>query len=209
MVLHKQVKTGIEIMLKELTLFLHKVAPALNEEDIKAFSSKAKKKEFQKGELFVKEGEICHTLLFIQKGIFRYYILHEGNDFTKDFAVDNQNPFCTAYTSFFRKDPSKIWLEALEHCLVYSWDSKDINPLFQDHPKWLSFSKAMADKLFFRKEQKEIELIKCSAEERYQHFLRDFPGLSQRVSQYHIASYLGIAPESLSRIRSKLAKGVT
>jgi CRP-like cAMP-binding protein len=176
------------------------------EDEIKALASKARNAEFQKGELFVKEGGTCQRLLFIHRGLFRYYILHEGRDITKDFAVDAQNPFCTAYTSFMLQKPSEIWIEALECCQVLAWDKPDILPLFQEHPAWLRFSKMMADRLFYRKEQREIELLKCTAEERYRHFLADFPGLSQRVSQYHIATYLGITPESLSRIRSRLAK---
>ena len=175
----------------------------MTEDDLKTLSSKAQKAVFEKGDLFVKEGEICQRLLFIHQGVFRYYIVHEGCDITKDFAVDTQNPFCTSYTSFMLQRPSEIWIEALESCQVWSWDKSDVQPLFQDHPAWLRFAKAMAERLFFRKEQKEIELLKCSAEERYRHFLTHFPGLSQRIPQYHIATYLGITPESLSRIRSK------
>lgn len=184
--------------------FIQKIVPTLTEEDMKIFSSKALKSQFKKGELFVKEGEICHHLLFIHRGLFRYYLLHDGHDFTKDFAVDTQNPFCTAYTSLMFQKPSEIWIEALEPCEVLSWNSSEVLSLLQDHPLWLLFAKRMIDQLFYRKEKKELELLKCSAEERYRHFLADFPGLSQRVPQYHIATYLGITPESLSRIRSKL-----
>lgn len=186
--------------------FIRKIVPQMPDEDIKALSSNAKFREFQKGELFVKEDEICENLLFIHHGLFRYYFLHEGNDITKDFAVDKQNPFCTAYTSFMLQKPSKIWIESCEPSQVWFWNKSAILPLFQDHPYWLRFAKTIAEHLFYRKEQKEIELLKCSSEERYHHFLTDFPGLSQRIPQYHIATYLGITPESLSRIRSKLAK---
>ena len=120
--------------------------------------------------------------------------------------MDTQNPFCTSYTSFTLQRTSEIWIEALEICNVWFWNTSDVHPLFQEHPAWLLFAKTMAERLFFRKELKEIELLKCSAEERYRHFLANFPGLSQRIPQYHIATYLGITPESLSRIRSKLAK---
>ncbi len=177
----------------------------MTEEDIRAFSSKAKTAEFHKGDLFVKEGNICRRLLFIHQGLFRYYILHDGNDITKDFALDSQNPFCVSYTSFMLQNPSEIWIEALEPSQVWLWDQADIQSLFNEHPSWIRFVLAMTQRLFYRKEQKEIELLKCSAEERYLRFLSSFPGLSQRVPQYHIATYLGIAPESLSRIRSKLA----
>ncbi|MGZ6298633.1 MAG: Crp/Fnr family transcriptional regulator [Parachlamydiaceae bacterium] len=173
------------------------------EKDIQLFSSLAQKQVFQKETRFVKEGEICHHLLFIHQGLFRYYLEHEGNDITKDFAVDILNPFCTAYTSFMLQKPSEIWIEALETSEVWIWKRSDVLPLFQEHPLWSRLAKGMIDQLFFRKEKKEIELLKFSAEERYRHFLVDFPGVSQRVPQYHIATYLGITPESLSRIRSK------
>lgn len=185
--------------------FVRKIIP-IKDNDIISFCSNSKKLVFQKGQLFVREGETCSKLLFIHRGLLRYYILHDGNEFTKDFAVDTQNPFCTAYTSFMLQKPSEIWIEAVEPCEVSVWDRAYVQPLFQDHPLWVRFAKTMAELLFYRKEQKEIELLKCSAEERYQRFLADFPGLSQRVPQYHIATYLGITPESLSRIRSKLAK---
>ncbi len=159
--------------------------------------------QFQKDELFVKEGQVCDTLLFIQRGLFRYFFLHEGEDITKDFAVDSLNPFCTAYTSFTLQKPSEIWIESLEPSQVWTWKRSDVLPSFQEDPFWLRFSKRMAEQLFYRKEQKEIEFLKCSAPERYINFLRDFPGVDQRVPQYKVASYLGITPESLSRIRSQ------
>lgn len=186
--------------------FIQKIAPQMPEEDLKNFFSKAKKFNLRKGELFLKEEDICHHLMFIHQGLFRYYVLHEGNDFTKDFALDTQNPFCTSYSSFMLQKPSEIWIEAVEPSEVYIWERSSVLPLFHEHPVWLYFMKMMVDKLHYRKEQKELELLKCSAEERYRHFIADFPGLSQRVPQYHIATYLGITPESLSRIRSKLSK---
>jgi CRP-like cAMP-binding protein len=185
--------------------FILKVVPAMPEADIQLFASKAKEAEFEKGAFFVKEGTVCDRLLFTHKGLFRYFFVHDGNDVTKDFSVDAQNSFCTSYTSFMQQKPSEIWIEAMEPCLVWSWNRSDVLPLFEENVHWLKFAKKMADRLFFRKEQREIALLKNSAEERYHRFLSDFPGLSQRVPQYHIASYLGIKPESLSRIRSKLS----
>jgi CRP-like cAMP-binding protein len=120
--------------------------------------------------------------------------------------VDKQNPFCTAFTSFMLEKPSDIWIEALEKCQVWIWNKADVQPLFQGHPAWMLFAKTMAEKMYFLKEQKEIEGLKYSAEERYRLFLTHFPGLTQRIPQYHIATYLGIKPESLSRIRAKVIR---
>lgn len=196
----------MNIHFEKFKSFIHKIDPLMPEEDIKAFSSKAKISEFQKGELFIKEGDICQNLVFIHRGLFRYYLLHEGQDITKDFALDTQNPFCTAYSSFIFQRPSEIWIEALESSQVWLWNKSDVLPLFQENLHWMHFAKTMADRLFYRKEQKELLSLKCSAEERYRLFISEFKGLSQRVPQYHIATYLGIAPESLSRIRSKHSK---
>ncbi len=188
---------------KKFQAYIIKMIPSMPEKDIREFFSRAKPKTLKKGELFVKEGVVCTHLAFIEKGLLRYYLLHEGADYTKDFAVDLQNPFCTSYTSFMLQKPSAIWIEAAEPSQLLVWERSNVLPLFHEHPIWLRFSKGMADLLFYRKEKKEIELLKCSAEERYRHFLHDYPGISQRVPQYHIATYLGITPESLSRIRAK------
>jgi CRP/FNR family transcriptional regulator, anaerobic regulatory protein len=190
----------------KLYQFLQQITPALTKTDLELFVSKARPKNIQKEELFLREGAVCRHLLFIERGLLRYFLLHEGLDITKDFAVDTQNPFCTSYTSFMLMRPSEIWIEALEPSQVLVWERSDVIPLFEEHPAWQRFAKIMSDRLFFRKERREIELLKSTAEERYLSFLKDFPGLSQRVPQYHIASYLGITPESLSRLRSKLAK---
>jgi CRP-like cAMP-binding protein len=193
-------------MISHLFSFVQNLVPTMLKDDVAQLFSKAKKREFKKGDFFIKEGMICEHLLFIHRGLFRYYLLHEGKDLTKDFAVDLLNPFCTAYTSFVFQKPSEIWIGAEESSEVLVWGKSDVLPLFEEHFKWVLFAKHMAERLYYRKEQKEMELLKHSAEERYQHFLIHFPGVSQRVPQYHIASYLGITPESLSRIRLKLAK---
>lgn len=183
--------------------FLQKVYP-IPLEEVKAFAAKARLKKFPKHELFVKEGETCRHLIFIHKGLFRYFLLHEGNDFTKDFALDDQNPFCTAFTSFIRERPSEISIEALEDSEVWIWERGDVLSFFEKELHWIQFSKKMVEKLYFRKESRELSFLKDSPQERYQKLIVEFPGLIQRVPQYHIASYLGIAPESLSRIRKRL-----
>ena len=146
------------------------------------------------------EGEVSQKLLFIEKGVFRYYLLHDGKDYSKDFAIDCYNPFCTGYSSFIYQEPSLINIEALEESVVLEWNVKYINKLFRTYP-WILFAKKMADSLYRRKEKREVSFLKDSAETRYNELLNEYPELIQRVPQYHIASYLGIAPESLSRIR--------
>lgn len=189
--------------LTRLMTFVQRVVP-MDKTEIEAFASKATLRTFKKKEIFVGEEEVCRHLLFIHEGLFRYYyVLPEGDDLTKDFAVDQQNPFCTAFTSFITREPSHIWIEALEDSLVWMWDEAYVSSLFQNEPSWILFSKKMTERLFLRKEKREYSFLMLSPEERYQQFLKDFPQLNQRVPQYHIASYLGLTPESLSRIRKR------
>ena len=186
----------------KISSFIKKIVN-IDDKDIETFAINASLKQFNKKELFIHEGEICKHLLFIHKGAFRYFILHEGKEFTKDFAIDCQNPFCTSFTSFVQQEPSQIWIEAIENSIVWMWEEKYVSQLFQHHPDWISFAKKMAELLYFRKEKRELDFLKLSPKERYHQFLIDFPQFQQRVSQYHIASYLGLTPESLSRIRSR------
>ena len=190
--------------LSDFVAFIKKIT-CIDNGDIEAFVSKASLQKFCKKEFFIKEGEVCNRLLFIHKGAFRYFVLHEGNDLTKDFAIDTQNPFCTSFTSFIKQEPSQIWIEALEDSTVWMWEAAYVAQLFQSHPGWTLFAKKMSESLYIRKERRELNFLRLSSEERYRRFLIDFPQFHQRIPQYHIASYLGLTPESLSRIRARIS----
>lgn len=186
----------------KLIAYIQQIYP-IEKEKIEAFAAKAKLRSLKKKELFISEGEVCRHLIFIQQGLFRYYyVLADGSDLTKDFAIDQQNPFCTAYTSFTTKEPSQIWIEAVEDSVVLQWDEPFIRQLFQTDP-WVFFTKNMLESMYVRKEKREYSFLRLTPKERYQQFLKEYPQLSQRVAQYQIASFLGITPESLSRIRKR------
>ena len=188
-----------------LSSFIQKIAD-IDVSDIANLAAMASRRTFSEKELFLRENEICKQLIFIQKGIFRYFLHHQGNDMTKDFAVDVQNPFCTSFTSFMTQEPSQIAIEALEDSDVWVWSAKDILSLFEANLGWALFAKRMTERLYFRKERRELSFLKNSPLENYQKFLIDFPQLNQRIPQYLIASYLGITPESLSRIRRRMSR---
>ena len=173
--------------------------------DIESFLEKSKERHYRKGEHFIQQGQTCGELIYIRKGLFRYYLNSTHHEITKDFAVDLLNPLCTSYSSLITRSPSKQNIEALEESDVFVWNYSEISEVLEKMP-WILFSKRIAELLYVRKEKREISLIKDSAEIRYTEFLSEFPGLSQRIPQYQIASYLGISPESLSRIRSRRRK---
>lgn len=178
---------------------------AIDENAVVDFIHHGRPRTYEKGEIFLREGDACTELMFVDEGCFRYFVTNEGDEFTKDFCVDDSNPLCTGFASFVTGAPSLINIDALEKSSVLVWQRDYVVELFATMP-WIAFSRRIAEMLFVRKEKREISLLKDSAEARYLLFVADFKNVMQRVQQYHVASYLGITPESLSRIRRRIAK---
>jgi len=195
---------GLVEQVKNIETYVNRITP-IDHQQVVDFAGNARVKTFKKNEHSLREGEQCAQLLFVHQGTFRYYITKNGKDFTKDFCLDSTNPFCTGFTSFVTQTASLINIEALEDSLVSVWNESYVKELFKNLP-WLVFARKIAELLFVRKEKLEISLLRDSAEERYKIFVKELKDVMQKVPQYHIASYLGITPESLSRIRMSIAK---
>jgi CRP-like cAMP-binding protein len=191
--------------MQSIVSYIQSISP-VDEGSIKSFVARSSLKTFAKNEFFIREGELCDRLLFIHKGIFRYFVAHEGNDFIKDFAVDSRNPFCTSLTSFISKKPSDIFIEAMEDTTASLWPEPVVTSFLESNLDWAIFAKKLMELLYMMKEKREIAFLKLSAKERYLQFRVDFPQLEQRIPQFSVASYLGITPESLSRIRRRLTQ---
>jgi CRP-like cAMP-binding protein len=164
------------------------------------FLLKSKELHIKKGDTIVKEGQFCQSIYFIHSGVISLFLLKEGEEHVKDFSLSGK--FITAYTSMTTSQPSQIFLRAEKDCELSVWEASYFKDLIRHNQKWTAFACKMAEYLFYRKEKREISMLLHSAEERYQNLLREFPTLSQEVPQYLIASYLGIKPQSLSRIRN-------
>ncbi|MBD2692077.1 Crp/Fnr family transcriptional regulator [Anabaena catenula] len=157
------------------------------------------------GEFFIKAGELPKTIGFVISGLLRlYYLDHSGTEFTKSFCLDNE--FIAAYSALLLKEPSRLFIEALEDTNLLVADYTDYQKLAQKHICWQIVNCKLTQALFIKKEKRESELLLDDATTRYLNFLAEYPQLATRVKQYHIASYLGITTVSLSRIRAKLQK---
>ncbi|MGO1242726.1 Crp/Fnr family transcriptional regulator [Sphingobacterium sp. JB170] len=174
----------------------------LNEEDINYFLENGKREQISKGDYLIREGQICKKLYFLHNGAINIFILKDGNEHVKDFSLNNK--FITSYTSFQTEKPSLIYLRAEQDCKLTSWNKSFLNSLTRNSIHWAEFARNMADYLLMRKEKREISLLLDSAETRYLNFLKEYPQAFQAFPQYLIASYLGIRPQSLSRIRKVL-----
>jgi CRP-like cAMP-binding protein len=173
------------------------------EDELDKFLSISKTNSFHKGEYFIRAGEMPTKMGFVIKGLFRYvYISDEGKEFTKSFMPENR--FLSAYSSMILNQPAYFFIEALEDSNILEISYHDWLDLRKSHPCWDRLLLQMIEKGFIVKEKRERELLLLDAERRYRIFLEEFPDLEARVKQHIIASYLGITPERLSRIRKKM-----
>ena len=149
---------------------------------------------------FLQAGEICRYVGFITEGLLRYYILDDGNEHTYDFSPERT--FTCNYESFLTHTPSYRFIQAIEDTtlLVISYDNLQL--LYNRLHEGQKFGRLVAEELFVGMLQKLTSFYMETAEERYDTFLRSFPDLQERVPQYVVASYVGIKPQSLSRIRA-------
>ena len=159
----------------------------------------------RRGDLLLRAGETPHTLTFVLSGLLRlYYIDGAGREFTKSLCVEND--IVAAYSALLLGTPSRLFIEALEESQLLVANYRDYQALAAQHPCWQMIERKRAELLFIKKELRESALLLDDAETRYAQFLAEYPGLEARVKQHHIASYLGITPVSLSRIRAKLRR---
>jgi CRP-like cAMP-binding protein len=153
-----------------------------------------------KKEYLLKADKVCQFIGFVEEGVLRSYREKDGEEYISDFYVSGS--FVTSYRSFLRKEPSVGAIQALNGTKVQLLSRTNYDLLLSESPVWYKFGKYIADDLFIKKCIKETSLLMDSALERYQLLLKTYTGIEQYVSQYHIASYLGIKPESLSRLKS-------
>ena len=161
-----------------------------------------KEEELLKNEYFAEENKTSRQIAFLKTGVVRaFFINQEGKDYNKQFFVGQS--IIGAYSSLLTGNTNLIAQQALTDCVIYTCDYKSLIALFDECPDLERFARKMAEHYFLEKEKKEIEIVMLDASQRYILFQKEFPTLEQLISQFHIASYLGVSATQLSRIRKK------
>ena len=178
---------------------------AFSRDELDIFHSCLKHKSVPKKTYLLQEGEICDFEAYVNKGCIRnYYINEHGFEVILQFAIEDW--LVSDIASFNDQKPSKIYIETLEDCELLMLSRKNKEELLEKVPKFERFFRIMVQKNLSSTQNRLINTIANTATEKYLDFIKLYPTIPQRVAQHHIASYLGISAEFLSKIRTKLSK---
>lgn len=155
-----------------------------------------------KNDHFLDFGEVSRHVAFIGTGLAMHYRLHDGVEIPVDFTPEGE--WLAYLTSFSEGTPSDMGIKALEDMRILRLSATNMQLLFQAQPKFISLRSFYTERSFMSNAQHSADLAMLSGKERYAKFLDEKPGLINRIPQYYIAAYLGIKPQSLSRIRKEI-----
>lgn len=175
----------------------------LNPKEIDCIKQLFKEKQVKKGDFFLAEGQVCKQVGFIVNGLMRYYINHNGEE--KTYAFAQENNFICNYESFLPQTPSIKIIQALEDCETLQISFTDLQIFYKTVSEGERFGRLVIEQVFIQLLQDLSSFYTDTPEYRYGQFVKKHPDLQQRISQYHIASYVGVKPQSLSRIRKRIA----
>lgn len=179
----------------------------ISDAGIEEFISSLKIKQIKKKKNLLNEGDSGNMMYYLNEGLFRYYIFDDsGNEHTIDLIAQN-NWFGDA-EAFLSRRPAGINIEAIEDCQVFALSYEDLHRFYDEIPMFERAVRKIIERYFVKALQrgKKVNRAGYSAQERYQEFLRSQPKLGNRVPAIYLSSYLGITPETLSRLRSQSVK---
>jgi CRP-like cAMP-binding protein len=186
----------MEALFKSIAYFI-----PVGEAEKEIISNLFNEKQLKKGDHFLQEGTVCRQVGFIEKGLMRYYITQDGEEKTFSFARENQ--FVSNYESFVPQIPSHKSIEALEDTLLYSISYDNLQRMYGTMANGERLGRLVIEGVFVQALQDLNSFYADTPEQRYEKLLQTHPDLQQRIPQYYIASWVGVKPQSLSRIRKR------
>lgn len=177
---------------------------SVTETEWKAHEVLLKKKSIRKGDYLLKAGEVCNHVTFINKGYFRIYHTLGEEELTANFAFEGN--YVTDYPSFVSRQPTYDNIVAMEDAEVLLLEYNDLQIAYEQFPIWQKFGRMIAEYILLFVVDRNKALLFMSPEERYVKLMKDRPKVIANVPLKYIASYLGITPEALSRIRKRMSQ---
>ena len=175
----------------------------LDELEWGAFENKLYTKEIKKGQYFLQKDHTINALGFITSGSFRTFCIdNTGEEIT--YCLHFENEFLTAFESLITREPSIFDIQAMEDSTLICIHQSDLDQLYKTSHYWERFGRLFAERFYVIRQNRYKDLLLETAEYRYLKLLDKYPDIFQRVPQYYIASFIGIRPQSLSRIRKNI-----
>ncbi|MDI9257913.1 Crp/Fnr family transcriptional regulator [Flavobacterium sedimenticola] len=174
----------------------------ITEKDWQIFSSKLSKHTFPKKHIILNAGQTEKYLSFIESGVIRFFIPSKLQDLTFTFAFENN--FVSAYDSFLTKQPATYSIETLTETTIWRLSFDDLQIVYNETQIGNTIGRKAAEELFLKKSKRELSFLTQTAEERYLNLFTEQPNLLKRIPLKYIASYIGITPQALSRIRKRI-----
>ncbi|MCB0642455.1 MAG: Crp/Fnr family transcriptional regulator [Phaeodactylibacter sp.] len=182
--------------------YFSKISP-LSKEEATAIAESMQTRTFKKGDFLLKEGQLSVSTFFILEGCVREYVLSDGEEKTTNFFTEEQ--WAISLNTFTPQNPAKHNWVCVEDTTVVVGDEEQAQRLFKDFPRFETISRTIMEASFAEQREALASYYTDSPEQRYLKLLNSRPDLLQRIPQYHLASYIGVKPESLSRIKKRLA----
>lgn len=181
-----------------------KLFPNYSEDLFDELSPYLSVRELEKNDYFLKEGQTCKQLAFIKKGMVRIYYLHDGKEITKCFC--RENSITCSYSSMISQTPSGSAIQAVEDTTLITISYSSLQELYKKNMFWQQMGRIAGEQEYIVEESHNRSMRDLSASDRYKDILENDSELLQRVPLNHLASYMQVAPETLSRIRKKFAR---
>lgn len=186
-------------MTSQLIKILENIVP-FSEEELRLIEPFIERISLQKNELLLEEGQYCSTLFFVESGSLRNFYNKDGVDINLTFVFENQ--FTSNIEAYISRELSRINIQAMEKSVVWVINRRAMQNAIPENSNISTFIRRIAIRILFATEEHHNMMMMNTPTERYGYILEKKPELIQRISLTHLASYLGITRETLSRIRS-------
>jgi CRP/FNR family transcriptional regulator, anaerobic regulatory protein len=189
-------------MLSQIKAYYKSLIPKMTEEEWEFIASMMKVVNIHKGDFIIKEGQVCNQVSYINSGLVRIYNIVDGRENIQGFAIENE--YIAEYASFLTRRPSILFMDMIEDGQLINLTYDNIQKSYEQVPSFERLGRKIAEQLFIEFNDHNVVLHSLTPEQRYMALIDKESQLLKRIPQYMLASYLGITPEHLSRIRKKI-----
>ncbi len=176
----------------------------LSERDKEIIEEVFTSKSLKKDEYFLKEGDYNRKAAILTKGLVRYFVIRNGEESTLEFTKEKE--FITDFPSFAQRGISKQYIQAVEDCELLEVSYDGIQRMYDELSNGNLIGRKILEQRYIISLNQLMSIYMHNPEQRYQQFIEQYKDIAQRIPQYLIASFVGIKPQSLSRIRSRMAR---